>query len=137
MSISRIQNPTATLAGSGSSITIAPTGIGNLLVVLAVGWGGTTPAITSITDGGDTFVSAGAKGISGDPNLNTEIWNSLTGSGGKTSVVVNWTGAGSHDVCVIEYHTTLPGFSFDLAAAVSSQTGSSSTATGASITTTG
>lgn len=74
------------------SITVPATTAGNLLVVACEIQNSTGTAVTSITDGGDTFVQCANSLISGGDGFILETWYSKNIAGGATTIVVNYNG---------------------------------------------
>jgi hypothetical protein len=120
---------------SGASMTITSTTAGNTLVVLVV-HRNLTDHVTSITDGGDTFVSANCLSTDSTGGQRAEIWYALGVAAGRTAVVVNTSGGGLFRSGVHEYSGSLRNLAFESAVKLDT-IASSTTLIGPSIVTTG
>jgi IPT/TIG domain len=130
--ISRVHSTAGQITAGSGSITVPSTAAGNLLVVQVALFNG-TPQVSSVTDGGDTFVLATNSRPS---DGQVETWYCLNTAGGKTSVTVTANSSVTMDVDVNEYQAPGATWSFDIA---NSQTRQSATTTPTSptLTTTG
>jgi hypothetical protein len=129
--ISRAHFTAAQITAGSGTITIPSTTAGNLLVVqLAIFNGSTT--VSSITDGGDTFVSSGARPSDGV----VETWHCLSTAGGKTSVTVTLSASQTADVIIYEYQSTGSTWVLDTVNVQSTQA-ATTTPTSPTLTTTG
>ncbi len=130
--ISRAHSTAGQITAGTGSITVPSTTAGNLLVVQVALFNG-TPQVSSVTDGGDTFVLATNSRPS---DGQVETWYCLNTAGGKTAVTVTANSSVTMDVDVNEYQAPGATWSFDIA---NSQTRQSATTTPTSptLTTTG
>lgn len=139
MSISLIhKNASADVTGTAQAYAIASTAAGNLLVVTFNFRSGSGDTISSITNGGDTFVSANCRSVQSSGRVQ-EIWYCLNLSAGKTSLTINQSGVGIITVSAIEYHSTLGLYIFDVSGATptNGSVGGTGIDTGPTIVTTG
>jgi hypothetical protein len=109
--ISRVHSTGGQVTAGSGSITIPASTAGNLLVVQVALFNG-TPQVSSVTDGGDTFVLA----TNSRPSDGfVETWYCLSTAGGKTSVTVTANSSVTMDVAINEYQSAGATWSFDIA----------------------
>jgi hypothetical protein len=88
-----IVNKASSFGSPLTSLTIPPTGSGNL-IALAIMFNGNT-SVTGVTDSaGNTYVSAGARAVDGA--LSTEIWYAVNSSPGATTLTPTFAGSPTH-----------------------------------------
>jgi hypothetical protein len=117
---------------TGGTLTVPSTTTGNMIGLQCIMFNG-QGAITSITDGGDTFLKADNINVGGSRAI--EIWYALNIASGHTTLTFNFTAGGTLDCYYNEFHTTLSGFALDVHGNSTTSTGT--TVTGTSLTTTG
>ena len=122
-------------AGTTQTVTVTSTVANSVLVVTSAVSANRT--VSSVTDGGDTFVQAtGAAGNNG--NYFVDAWYCLAGSGGKTTITVTYSPSLDTIESFVEVWE-VTGFkrpAFDLASTNHSNA-VANTATGVALTTTG
>jgi len=115
---------------TGGTATISATGSGNLIVVLGII--PSSGAVSSITDGGNTYVDCGA--IGARSTARDIIWYAENSISGKTTLTFNFSGGGSANFYIYEVSGIATSSSLDQAAHVDDQA-ASTTPLGAAVTT--
>jgi len=80
-------------SGSITNLTIPPTGRGNLIAV-ALMFNGATSVTSVSDDAGNSYVSAGARSVSG--SASTEIWYAANSNSGATLITPTFADATTH-----------------------------------------
>lgn len=92
MAVTVVQHVMSADATSGTVLaaTLAASGAGNLIVVLARSVAGAASPITGVTDGTTAFTQATGSFFD-DINATMDVWYLLSSNSGKTSISITWT----------------------------------------------
>lgn len=97
-----VQETSTMNSGSGAALVITPTQAGDLVVVTVTQETSAATTVTGVSDGTDTFVSAGLRSVDNGCNNTAEIWYATNVQPGQTAINVFMSASSTIEVWVLE-----------------------------------